>query len=248
MLSRNQIKFIQSLRLAKFRKANGLFVAEGPKIVEELIVSGFKTVFVYGLEAWLKDKEKLLKKNGLLAAVVSPKELERISSLTTPNQVLAVCRIPERENAAPAFTGRLLALDGIRDPGNMGTIIRTADWFGIHEIICSDDCVEVFNPKVVQATMGSIARVKLYYTDLRTMLSTSGMNIYASVTDGVSIWDLQPGDGIYVVGNESTGIRPEVLGHASHRITIPRGSVGAESLNASVAAGIILAAISKRQG
>lgn len=246
MLSRNQIKFIQSLRLAKFRKANGLFIAEGQKIVEELLASGFETVFVYGLEAWLKDNEKLLKKDGMLAAVVSPKELERISSLATPNQVLAVCRIPASEAAPPAFTGRLLALDGIRDPGNMGTIIRTADWFGVHEILCSEDCVEIYNPKVVQATMGSIARVRLYYADLPSVLSSSGMDIYASVTDGVSVWDLQPGDGIYVIGNESAGIRTEVLGHAGHRITIPRVSGGAESLNAAVATGIILAAISNR--
>jgi TrmH family RNA methyltransferase len=246
MLSRNQIKFIQSLRLAKFRKANGLFIAEGQKIVEELLASGFETVFVYGLEAWFKDNEKLLKKDGMPAAVVSPKELERISSLSAPNQVLAVCRIPASEVAPPAFKGRLLALDGIRDPGNMGTIIRTADWFGIHEILCSEDCVEAYNPKVIQATMGSIARVRLYYADLPPLLSSSGMDIYASVTNGVSIWDLQPGDGIYLIGNESAGIRPEVLEQAGHRITIPRVSGGAESLNAAIAAGIILAVISNR--
>ena len=177
---------------------------------------------------------------------VTAKELERISNLNTPNQVLAVCSIPawnpeQIENPE----GIMLALDGIRDPGNLGTIIRTADWFGVKEIICSDDCVDVFNPKVVQSTMGSLGRVKVYYTNLEDFLSESKLPVYATVMDGNSIWDANPGNGIFIIGNESKGIRPEVLKHAKHKISIPSVG-GAESLNAAVATGVVLSIATRK--
>ena len=199
-----------------------MFVAEGPKIVGELPVSDIKVKAVYALEEWIdgsKGKFEYLKAE---INQVTSKELERISNLSTPNKVLAVCHIPERTvNDISDEDGSVIVLDGIRDPGNLGTIIRTADWFGIRHIVCSEDCVDAYNPKVVQATMGSIARIKVFYTDLSAYLSSASMPVYATVMDGESIWDANPGLGIYVIGNESHGIRPEVLMHATHNISIP---------------------------
>ena len=242
MLSRNQIKFIQSLRQVKFRKEHGLFIAEGQKVVEELMGSAIDVRAVYAVREWVGEHGDMAGRTGTDLHEVSPAELGRISGLVTPNKVLALCRIPEREDGLSADTPVVLALDGIRDPGNMGTIIRTADWFGLGEIICSEDCVEVWNPKVVQSTMGSIARVKVSYTGLANYLSLAGKPVYATVPEGESIWVSKPREGIFVIGNESQGVRQEVLRYATHRISIP-GTGKAESLNASVAAGIIMAAL-----
>jgi len=244
LLSSSQIKHIRSLQQGKFRKEHGLFVAEGPKIVDELPGSQIKVEAVYGLEDWVGSNAGKFEYYRIPLNIISQKDLERISGLKTPNLVLAVCRIPQREVAEVTTDKNLLVLDGIRDPGNMGTIIRTADWFGIDNIICSADCVEIFNPKVVQATMGSIARVNVYYTDLPAYLAATKEEIYAMVMDGDDIFDAAPGKGIYVIGNESNGIRGEVLKHATRRLSIlSRGQ--AESLNAAVAAGIVMALVNK---
>ena len=246
MLSKNQIKHIQSLKQIKFRKELGLFVAEGPKIVEELLAANYRIDTVYATEDWIEEKREKFAQKFAEFIKISPKELERISNLSTPNKVLAVCRMPERDlQEISDPEGILLALDDIRDPGNMGTIMRTADWFGVKSIICSNDCVDVFNPKVVQSSMGSLARVKVYYTDLETYISESKVAVYATVLDGTSIWESSADKGIFLIGNESRGIRPEVLRHATHRISIPSGGSGAESLNAAVATGIVLAAVSR---
>ncbi|MEN8225484.1 MAG: RNA methyltransferase [Bacteroidota bacterium] len=245
MISKSQIKLIRSLKQIKFRKEHGLFVVEGPKIVGELPGSTIKVDALYALEDWIEEHQEKFKYHKAEIVRISSKELGQISNLSTPNQVLAVCRIPDRDiEDITEGDDVLLALDGIRDPGNLGTIIRTADWFGIRNIVCSDDCVDAFNPKVVQSSMGSIGRVKVYYTDLSAFLGQAEQNIFATVMDGTSIWDSSPGKGIYVIGNESKGIRPEVLRHAAHKISIPAGG-RAESLNASVAAGIILAIATK---
>ncbi|MCK4569258.1 MAG: RNA methyltransferase [Bacteroidales bacterium] len=242
MLSHNQIKFIQSLKQIKFRKELELFVAEGPKIVKELPGSDIQVKAVYALEEWLDENKGKFEYIRAEINRVTSKELERISNLSTPNKVLAVCHIPERDTEEISDEdGSVIALDGIRDPGNLGTIIRTADWFGIRSIICSDDCVDAYNPKVVQSTMGSIARVKVYYADLDEYLSESKLPVYATVMEGSSIWDAKPGKGIYVIGNESKGIRAEVLRHATYKISIPSSEGGTESLNAAVATGIIMA-------
>jgi TrmH family RNA methyltransferase len=218
-----------------------LFIAEGPKIVSELPPSTIKVESVYGIEAWVDEHRNIFENIKTEVIQVSPKELERISNLSTPNQVLALCKIPDRD-IEDVGTGDsiVLALDGISDPGNMGTIIRTADWFGIHEIICSHDCVDLYNSKTIQATMGSFARVKVYYTELPEYLSRCEQEIIATVMEGDPIWDVKASRGIYIIGNESNGIRPEVLRHASRKVSIPaRGA--AESLNAAVAAGIVMA-------
>ncbi|MEE4256345.1 MAG: RNA methyltransferase [Bacteroidales bacterium] len=240
MISKAQIKQIQSLKQIKFRREYGLFVAEGKKIVEELILSDIHVKEVFGLAEWVEGKQEITGKRNIVVHQVSQKDLERISGLSTPNQALAVCRIPEWHLEHISDTPVQLALDSIRDPGNLGTIIRTADWFGLKEIICSDDCVDAYNPKVVQATMGSIARVKVIYTDLPEYLAGCGKNVFATILDGDSIFDKSPGAGVFVIGNESKGIRQEVLQHATNMVSIPSHG-GAESLNASVATGIILA-------
>jgi TrmH family RNA methyltransferase len=244
LISKAQIKLIQSLKQIKFRREHGLFVAEGVKIVEELIKSDIRVKEIYGLLEWVEEEQDVCEKEGIEVFRVNQKELERISFLTTPNQVLAVCEMPEINAEEVSAQGIQLALDGIRDPGNLGTIIRTTDWFGVKEIICSDDCVDVYNPKVVQASMGSIARVKVVYTDLVQYLQKARTDIYATVLGGNSIFDAKPGEGIYIIGNESKGIRPEVLQQANHKISIPSNG-GAESLNASVATGIVLAVARK---
>lgn len=245
MLSINQIKHIRSLSQLKFRKEHRQFIAEGTKIVGELPASAIRVEDVYGLEAWIEENRGKFEYIRAGVHQISTKELERISMQKTPNQVLAVCSIPEHElQSIYEEDGSLLVLDGIRDPGNMGTIIRTADWFGIRNIVCSNDCVDVYNPKVVQSSMGSIARVKIHYTDLAAYLANTEQEIYATVMDGESIWEVKPGKGIYVIGNESNGIRPEVMQHATKKISIPSAGE-AESLNAAVAAGIVLAVLNK---
>jgi len=246
MISKNQIKHIRSLKQLKFRKEHQQFIAEGPKIVGELPGSTVKVDALYALEDWITENEERFKYHKAEVIRVTSKELAQISNLSTANQVLAVCRIPDREIEDITEEDEIiLALDSIRDPGNMGTIIRTADWFGIKNIICSDDCVDTFNSKVVQSTMGSIARVKVYYTNLAAYLDNSEQPIYATVMDGDSIFDTNPGKGIYVIGNESNGIRPEVLRYSDHKISIPSGGK-AESLNAAVATGVVLAIASKK--
>jgi TrmH family RNA methyltransferase len=244
LISKNQIKLIQSLKQIKFRREYGLFVAEGVKIVVELIKSEIKVKTIYGLLEWVEENQDVCEKAGIEVFRVNQKELERISNLSTPNQVLAVCEIPEWDSRDNRENEIQLALDGIRDPGNLGTIIRTADWFGVKEIICSDDCVDAYNPKVVQATMGSIARVKLTYTELSHYLAKTRTEVYATVLEGDSIFDTSPSKGIFVIGNESKGIRQEVLQHATRKISIPSQGA-AESLNASVATGIVLAVARK---
>jgi TrmH family RNA methyltransferase len=244
LISKNQIKLIQSLKQIKFRREYGLFVAEGVKIVEELIKSEIIVKEIYGLLEWVEENQDVCEKAGIEVFRVNQKELERISNLSTPNQVLSVCEIPKWEIVDAKADQIQLALDGIRDPGNLGTIIRTADWFGVEKIVCSEDCVDVYNPKVVQATMGSIARVKVLYTELPQYLAKARADVYATVLGGESIFDSKPGKGIYIIGNESRGIRANVLQHATHRISIPSKG-GAESLNASIASGIVMAIATK---
>jgi TrmH family RNA methyltransferase len=244
VLSKSQIKHLRSLGQLKFRREFKQFLAEGPKIVGELPGSGIRVEAVYALTGWIEENAMTLERLKTEIVQINSNELSRISSLSSPNQVVALCRMPSREIVEMKEEGNLLALDGIRDPGNLGTIIRTADWFGINSIVCSNDCVDLYNPKTVQSTMGSFTRVKVYYTDLPEYLSNYDQEIYATVMDGDPIWDIKTSGGIYIIGNESNGIRPEVLQYASRKISIPaRGA--AESLNAAMAAGIIMAALSR---
>jgi TrmH family RNA methyltransferase len=239
LITKTQVKYIQSLGHKKFRDAEGLFVVEGPKIVGELLAaSNLFPRLIYGLPEWIEGLPAVLRKGPIVA--VGPKELERLSALTTPNQVVAVFEKPVF--GEPDFgAGIHLVLEGIQDPGNLGTIVRLADWFGIGTVVCTSDSADVFNPKAVQSTMGSIARVPVLYRDPVAVLRQSGeMPVYAAVLEGENLYGLGPIDrGFIVIGNEARGIGPELSGLATRRVTIPR--IGhAESLNAAVAAGIIL--------
>lgn len=244
MLIRSQIKYIQTLSQKKLRDEEGVFVAEGPKSVSEFLQSPrVRLRQLFATNAWVLSHDSLLErlpKDAL--TVVDEKELERISFLSTPNEVLALFEKPQF-SPQPTDRGSLvLLLDTVQDPGNLGTIIRSADWFGLHKIICSEDAADAFNPKVVQASMGSLSRVQVVYTDLNTYLSQNpGMPVYAAVMDGADIASIKkPEEGYLLIGNESKGIRRSLLDQGNLiRVTIPRRGQ-AESLNAAVAAGILL--------
>jgi len=236
-ITKSQVKYIQSLAHKKFRDAEGVFVVEGPKIVAELLqASNLRPRAVYALPGWIGEQPASLRS---ALTGINESELERLSALTTPNQVVAVFGKPAF--APPVFDrGVLLALDGIQDPGNLGTIVRLADWFGIAAVVCSPDSADVFNSKAIQSTMGSIARVPVCYADPGELIPASGLPVYAAMLEGEGLYGIGRIDrGWIVIGNESKGIRPELQALATHRVTIPR--IGrAESLNAAVATGILL--------
>lgn len=243
MLVKSQVKYIQSLGQKKHRDQNAVFIAEGPKLIAELLES-IPTSFVdiYALPEWIASHEHLTKQTDITP--VDEDELAKISQLQTPNQVLAVLKKWDEQSAMIAKDRLTLALDTIQDPGNLGTIIRIADWFGVSQIVCSQDCADRYNPKVVQSTMGSIARVNVFYTDLEQWLNQQdSVPIYAAVLNGQSLNELSPvQEGIIVIGNESKGISDAILKLVNHKITIPKKGK-AESLNAAVATGIIVAKI-----
>jgi RNA methyltransferase, TrmH family len=242
MLSKTHSKYIQSLHHKKFRDAENVFIAEGSKVVMELLRSGkFVCIEILGTQEWLHQNEALLRKyyHGPLA-VVEAYELEKISALTTPNQVLVVFK--KAAAVSIVAKGKInLLLDNIQDPGNLGTIIRIADWFGISNIICSAHSAEMYNPKVVQSTMGSLGRVNVLYTDLAAWVQQhADIKIFAAALNGKEVKEFgRLKEGLIVIGNESKGISEEILHLAGERITIPKFGE-AESLNAAVATGIIL--------
>jgi TrmH family RNA methyltransferase len=233
MLVKSQVKYIQSLGQKKFRDQEGVFVAEGPKLVKELLAAtNLELLYLLGVPSF--------REAGIPFTEIKESELERLSFLSTPNQVLAVFRKPVFPPPDPG-QGVNLVLDGIQDPGNLGTILRIADWFGIRLLVCTRDSADVFGPKTTQSTMGSISRVQVIYEDpIALMERHPELPVYAAVLEGRSIYEQQPlTKGWVVIGNESKGIRGELLQRATHPITIPR--IGkAESLNAAVATGIIL--------
>jgi TrmH family RNA methyltransferase len=243
MLSKNEIKDIQSLRHKKFREETRLFVAEGPKIVGELLTvipHHFKKL--YGLEQWANEHDKLAAEIDF--EIVSETELERLSQLQTPNQVVAV--LQQFESNEPASQNEMiLYLDAIQDPGNFGSIIRIADWFGIKNIVCSEGCADLYNIKVVQATMASIARANIFYDKELEWLRKQEMPKYAAALDGDSVYAVsKKNKGILIIGNESKGIRSAIMEMIDQKITIPKFGK-AESLNAAVATGIILSHLVK---
>jgi TrmH family RNA methyltransferase len=239
MLTKSEVKYIQSLSQKKERDENGVFLVEGTKMTLELMRTvPHQIVMIYAAKAFYDAYESLFLPDKV--KVVSEDELFKISQLQTPQQVVVVVKQEKYSCAPENCKGWILALDGIRDPGNMGTIIRNADWFGIEQVLCSNDCVDIYNPKVVQASMGSVLRVRFSYTDLTSFLKQYKHTVVAATLDGVPMQSYQfPGEGILVIGNEGKGIREEVLSSISQKITIP--SFGdAESLNAGVASGIVL--------
>ena len=244
MPTKNTIKQIASLRQQKFRKELGLFVVEGRKMVEELLHSDFETEGVYASEAFLAEYPSFSK-----AEIVSEMQMEQMSGLDTPPGILAVVRIPE-QGEIKTTSQLVLALDGIANPGNMGTLIRTAEWFGIHDVVCSMDCVELWNPKTVQATMGSLFRMKVWKTDLADYLrhaQSDGKAVYGALLEGENLFQMKAkSEGILVIGSESHGIRADVLPCITHPVTIPRvGGSATESLNAAVAGAILMAEMTK---
>ena len=240
MLSKNQIKLIKSLESKKFRKREGLFVAEGPKVVGDLLRAGYQPHAIFSTES-RPDAE-----------LITDDELHRISFLQHPQEVLAVFHIPTPQESSnfhlPADI--CLALDGVQDPGNVGTIIRIADWFGITHIYCSPDTADVYNPKVVQATMGSLAHVQITYCDLVPLLRDAAVPVYGTLLDGQDIYQ-QPlsREGVIVMGNEGNGISPEVRQLVSHKLLIPnfnKNAETAESLNVAIATAITCSEFRRR--
>ncbi len=246
MLSKTHTKYIQSLQHKKFRDEHNLFIAEGPKVVMDMLESRkFTCKEIFALPEWVTDHKKQL--SILTKATVTTVvdfELEKISALTTPHQVMAVFE-KGKENREIQTAGRItLVLDAIQDPGNLGTIIRIADWFGVADIICSEGCADMYNPKVVQGTMGSLGRVNVVYTGLPYWLQENKkVKKYSALLNGKAVQSLgKLNEGIIVIGNEAHGISEEVMQLVDEKITIPK--IGkAESLNAAVATGIILALI-----
>jgi TrmH family RNA methyltransferase len=241
MVTKNEIKQVASLRLQKFRKELGLFVVEGRKMTEELLHSRFVVKAMYATEACHDYFPQ--------AETVTEVQMAQMSGQDTPPGILAVVKIPDAQRFSQS-SKLVLALDGIANPGNMGTIIRTAEWFGIHDIVCSTDCVEVWNPKVIQATMGSIFRTNVMEAELTDFLmqqKQAGKAIYGALLEGENLFEMKDcKDGVIVIGSESHGIRKEVLPYITHPITIPRvGASQTESLNASVASAIIMAELTR---
>lgn len=236
MLSKSEVKYIQSLGQKKNRDATGLFIAEGPKLVAELLSFDAQCIQqLYATGAWIRDHASMQ----LPVKEVTEAELQRISQLTTANKVLAVVR--QFPQSAPIATkGWTLMLDGIRDPGNLGTIIRLADWFGIRHLVCSEDAADCYNPKVVQATMGSIARVNIVYANLSSLVPTTQLPVVATTLHGTDVRQFRfPESGILIIGNEAEGVRSDLMQMVNAEVMIPRFGA-AESLNAAIATGILL--------
>ncbi|MES2575104.1 MAG: RNA methyltransferase [Bacteroidota bacterium] len=235
MVSKNQIKLITSLQQKKYRQTNQLFFAEGIKVIQELVASNFELVHLYTTQ---NDFEGVSKEKKI---IISETDLKKISALATPNTCLALFKIPAEKKVIES--GLILALDSIRDPGNLGTILRLCDWFGIDQLICSKETVDIYNPKVVQATMGSIARVNVNYIDLESFLNQTKLPVFGTFMNGTNIYKTDlPNEGIIIMGNEANGISPQLEKLAKKRLTIPRfGNLQkTESLNVATATAIIL--------
>ncbi|MBL7926457.1 MAG: RNA methyltransferase [Bacteroidia bacterium] len=248
MLSKAQLNFIKQLQQKKYRKQHGRFLVEGEKAVAELIASDFVVDKIFGTQLWYE--KNLQHKHSFPSEIITQKQLNEVSQLVTPNQVIAMALLPQSNLKQDDLNNELiLVLDGINDPGNLGTLIRTADWFGISHIICSNNTVDAFNFKSVQATMGSLFRCKLHYVDLPTWLLAykveTKLPIYVSTLRGQNIYNTRLAtNGAIVIGNESHGVSNEVIAIANHQITIPpfKTSNQAESLNAGIAGALMMAA------
>jgi len=236
MLSKARIKFIKSLQIKKYRKQEQCFLVQGAKSVQELLHSDFEVEFIAGTASFLES----LRAPSIECVEASEEELSALGEFEHNNSGLAVARMKEnvvRDSSAQAYT---LVLDDIRDPGNLGTIIRTADWYGIRTIAASMETADFYNPKVISATMGSFTRVTVFYVDLVDYLRKQTGAVYGAFLDGSDIHQTSFADGgLIVIGNESRGISSEVAECVTHRITIPRYGK-AESLNAAIATAIIL--------
>lgn len=235
MISKNQIKLISGLYQKKQRFANQLFFAEGVKVIQELLQSNFELEHLYTTQ---NDFEKV---EFTKRTSITEQELKKISALSTPNSCLAVFKIPDENPIIDS--GLILALDDIRDPGNLGTILRLCDWFGIQQIICSKETVDIYNPKVVQATMGSVARVSVNYVDLKAFIAKTKLPVFGTFMNGENIYQSAlPQNGIIIMGNEANGISADIEKMVTDRLTIPKfGELQkTESLNVATATAIVL--------
>lgn len=245
MLSKSQINLLKSLQHKKFRTEHGFFLVEGHKSINEFANSAYQVDTVY--QTYTSDPKLLNLSRKINFQQISLNDLEKISSLKTPQDAVALVKIPawpalQTETLRKSFS---LVLDGVQDPGNLGTIIRTADWFGIRNIICSDDTVDAYNPKVVQASMGSLSRVKVHYINIETFLRQTSLPVYGALLNGKNIYATNFGsEGLVVMGNEGNGIRAAVEKLVSQAITIPRAGE-AESLNVAIATAIFCSEITR---
>lgn len=237
MISKNQIKFVHQLEQKKYRRKEGLFVAEGPKVVGDLLQAGFKTHEIFATKEW--------KNHDVHAQEVTSEELQKVSFLQHPQQVLALFEIPSAKLSSDSALS--LALDDVQDPGNLGTIIRIADWFGISTIYCSENTVDAWSPKVVQATMGSIARVNIIYTDLKELIQNAKVPVYGTLLDGQNIYTQELSqEGIIVMGNEGNGISQVIRPLINRKLLIPQFHEGPESLNVAIATAITCSEFRRR--
>lgn len=240
MLSKNQLKFIRSLKKKKIRQSEGLFLAEGIKVVEELLRSSFKLHKLYFTEAYANPLD--IKDYSLITS----NDLHQISELSTPNQVLGIFEIPLATE--PVHKGLTVLLDEINDPGNLGTIIRLCDWFGVSQLICSPNTADCFNQKVVQASMGSLSRVPIIYTNLVLYLKKEKRNVYGTFLKGDNVYhtDLRT-DSVLIMGNEANGISDEIKEFVTQKLTIPQFGQQqlTESLNVAMATAIFLSEFNK---
>ncbi|RKS01534.1 RNA methyltransferase [Flavobacterium sp. 102] len=242
MVSKNQIKLITSLQHKKYRNEHQLFIAEGVKVIQELLLSNIVLEHLFVTEA-IFEKINSSQKTGINEA-----EMKRISVLTSPSSCLAIFKIPKV--AKIEEKGLIVALDDIRDPGNLGTIIRLCDWFGVKQLVCSNETVDVYNPKVIQATMGSITRVNVSYVDLNEFVSHTSLPVFGTFMDGKNIYkETLPADCVLIFGNEANGISPTLEKSIKNRIAIPRfGDVQqTESLNVATATAIFLSEFRRNQ-
>ena len=232
-LSKNHIKLITSLSQKKYRQKHKLFVVEGVKVVQEFLNSSYELDIVFSSDTDFSSTNKFIE--------VTDQELKKISSLKNPNKVLAIFKIPNQIN--PIMGGLILVLDSINDPGNLGTIIRLCDWFGIEQLVCSNETVDCFNSKVVQASMGSLTRVAVSYLDLKKYLQNASVPIFVADMDGLDVYKTKlPDSALLVLGNEANGISDEIKQLVTTKITIPRfGTIQqTESLNVATASAILL--------
>lgn len=249
MISKNQIKQVNALHIKKFRDEQNLFIAEGVKIVNEILESHPKIIHqLFVTEEYLKGHYLALRKHNLSCTTVTEDELKKISLQAQPNKALAVCKYFVHEapgiDLAKQFS---FYLDDIRDPGNLGTILRMADWFGIKEIFCSKQSTELYNPKTIQSSMGAFLRVKVHYTDIKDVISNKKIPVYGALLHGENIYTQPLGNGLIVIGNEANGIAKENLSLITHPITIPAAeSNKSESLNAAMATAIICSEFFRR--
>ena len=234
-ISKNQVKVITSLSQKKYRQKHNLFIAEGIKVVNELLNSSFEVELIF----CTNDFQTTLPENKITR--VSETELKKISTLKSPNKVLSLFKIPEEKPIQNS--GLILALDAINDPGNLGTIIRLCDWFGIAQLICSKDTVDCYNQKVVQASMGSLTRIKIQYLDLKNYFSESLLPTFIADMNGENVYQtVLPKEGILILGNEANGVSEEIKKKIKHKISIPRfgETQKTESLNVATAAAILI--------